>query len=48
LGWEFSEWCAANDLPEEGDADDLLHDPRVNDEQREWLVDFLRRWNAAL
>lgn len=47
LTWEFQEWCKANGLEDEGDAEDLLHDPAVDATQRAWLVAFIARWDAA-
>jgi hypothetical protein len=47
LVWEFSEWTAAQNLSDEGDALDLLHHPDITPGQTTWLQDFIRRWDEA-
>jgi hypothetical protein len=47
LHCEFVDWCVRNDIPEEGDAEDLLHNPKMTPEERQWLSDFITRWDEA-
>jgi len=56
LTTEYEMWCSANDLPHI-DAMELLHASycdvdneggvSMDDEQRKWLSDFIRRWDRA-
>jgi hypothetical protein len=43
---ELQAWCTANGLPYI-DAEELGMSAHVNDAQRDWLVDFCLRWDAA-
>jgi hypothetical protein len=43
---ELRDYCAANGLPYT-DAEELGMSAHVTDAQREWLVDFCLRWDAA-
>lgn len=43
---EFQGWTVKQGLPEEGDAMDLLYHPSLTDTQRQWLTDFIMRWDA--
>lgn len=46
LAAEFAEWCADQDMPDVGDALDMLHQD-VTPDQRAWLSDFVTRWDAV-
>lgn len=48
LTWEFQAWCQSNRMPEEGDASDLILLPHLTAEQREWLTNFLVKWDNAV
>lgn len=47
LHYEFVTWCNENAMPEEGDAEDLLHHPNTTPEQRAYLSAFVARWDEA-
>jgi hypothetical protein len=48
LHFEFLAWCEVNHMPEEGDASELLGLPSLSAEQRDWLTDFLTRWDNEI
>lgn len=43
----FNEWTAANDLPSDCDAIDLLRGSDLTDQQEEWLIFFSHFWNCV-
>jgi len=43
---EYEVWQAENDL-KLGSADDHLYDPDLTHDQREWLMDFVLRWERV-
>lgn len=43
---EYKRWNDAEGL-DLGSADEHLNDPDLSEVQREWLEDFVRRWNLA-
>lgn len=43
---EYDDFLAANKLPP-GSADEHVNDPAITQEQREWLQDFINRWQSA-
>lgn len=43
---EYTLWNHANGL-KLGSADEHIHDPDLTEEQRQWVADFSRRWEAA-
>jgi hypothetical protein len=47
---EFITWCKSNNLPEDWSADDLLYAtdaPPTTEAQKQWLIDFINRWDKA-
>jgi hypothetical protein len=44
---EFAAWCAAQGLPVQKSAEDLIR-AGVTEEQREWLIDFIDRYEAMM
>ena len=47
LTHEFQVWTGEQNLPEEGDATELLLCADLTADQRRWLSDFIDRWEAA-
>jgi hypothetical protein len=43
---EYEVWCRAQGLLQI-DAMEQVLDPKISDEQRRWLSDFIVRWEAA-
>ena len=43
---EFERYCTEQHLDERSDAIALLHRTDLTSDQRRWLSDFVRRWNA--
>ena len=45
---EFECYCAAQGWPKNGDALDMLQRPDLTQPQRDWLEDFIRRWDVTM
>lgn len=49
-GWilsaEYQDWCDQQGLPVMS-ADELLRE-KITAAQREWVIDFIKRWDAML
>lgn len=48
LAAEFTEWTKGQGLPQDGDAMELLMGADLTDDQRDWLSQFVIRWDRML
>jgi len=43
----LSEWCEREGLPFDGEAHEMLRNPKLTDEQREFLHRYCELWDVA-